>query len=282
MEEAGHAGSLEDRAARALLALVEAARLGGETALEYFRPGERTSADIAYKAGDSPVTAADLAVDRMLAQALRAAFPQAGWLSEETEDDPARLGCEQIVVLDPIDGTRAFMSGDPCWTVAIALVERGEPIAGVVHAPALGETYAASKGRGATLNGEPIRAARFSTLEGARVAGPKGIVAAFAEQLKFKPEPAPRMRSLAYRLCSVAAGRVEIGLAAAHSHDWDIAAADVILREAGAGLREGGAGLREGGAGICYNTARIRRDGLLAAPLEWLPRLLGALPGHKA
>jgi myo-inositol-1(or 4)-monophosphatase len=276
MEKAGLAGSFEDRAARALMALVDAARLGGETALEHFRPGARTSADIAYKAGDSPVTAADLAVDAKLTLVLRAAFPQAGWLSEETEDDSLRLDREQIIVLDPIDGTRAFMTGDPCWTVAIALVERGEPIAGVVHAPALGETYAASKGRGATLNGAPIRAARFAALDGARVAGPRPMVAAFAGHAGFEPVLAPRMASLAYRLCSIAAGRYEIGLASAHSHDWDIAAADVILREAGAGLREGGE------AEISYNQARTRHDPLLAAPLEWLPRLLGAMPGRRA
>jgi myo-inositol-1(or 4)-monophosphatase len=275
MENAGHTGSLEDRAARALTALVDAARLGGETALEHFRPGERTRAHVAYKAGDSPVTAADLAVDRQLAQILRAAFPDAGWLSEETEDDPARLGCEQALVLDPIDGTRAFMSGDSVWAVAIALVERGEPIAGVVHAPALGETFAASKGRGATLNGEPIRAARFSTLDGARVAGPRATVAAFAQALGFRPQTGPRLRSLAYRLCSVAAARFDIGLASADSHDWDIAAADLILREAGAGLREGD-------ADISYNQARIRHDPLLAAPREWLPRLIGAVPGRRA
>jgi len=282
MEDAGLAGALEDRAARALLALVDAARLGGETALEFFRLGERTSADIAYKPGNSPVTGADLAVDRKLSQILRAAFPAAGWLSEETEDDPARLACVQILVLDPIDGTRAFMSGDTCWTVAIALVERGEPVAGVVHAPALGETFAASKGRGATLNGSPIRAADFAALDGARVAGPRPMIAAFAAKAGFRAEPVARMPSLAYRLCSVAAGRSDIGLASENSHDWDIAAADVILREAGAGLREGGAALRKGVAEISYNQARTRHDHLLAAPLEWLPRLASAVPGGQA
>jgi len=282
MEKAGPAGSPEDRASRALTALVDAARLGGETALNYFRPGQRTSADIAYKAGDSPVTAADLAVDAKLAQVLRAAFPQAGWLSEETEDDPARLGREQLIVLDPIDGTRAFMTGDPCWTVAIALVERGEPIAGVVHAPALRETFAASKGRGATLNGAPIHAAQFTALDGVHVAGPRPMVAAFADHAGFTPKLAPRMASLAYRLCSIAAGRYEIGLASANSHDWDIAAADVILREARAGLREGSSELRKSGVDISYNQARTRHDPLLAAPLEWLPRLIGALTGRRA
>ena len=167
---------------------------------------------------------------------LRSAFPEAGWLSEESADDPARLARSSLLVLDPIDGTRAFMSGDPCWTVAIALVEDGRPIAGVVHAPALGETFAASLGRGATLNGEPIRAASLATLDGVRVAGPRPLVSAFAAEAGFRWEPAARTPSLAYRLASVAAGRIPLGLAGANSHDWDICAADVILREAGAGL----------------------------------------------
>ena len=263
------AADREDRAAAALVALVEAARLGGETALPFFRPGERTSAEIAYKAGDSPVTAADLAVDRVLARGLKTTFPQAGWLSEETEDAPDRLGKRQLLVLDPIDGTRAFMAGDPVWTVALALVEDGQPIAGVVHAPALRETFAASVGRGAKLNGRPIRASSFASLAGARVAGPKPAVMAFAQRAGFEPELAPRMRSLAYRLVCVAAGRVEIALASAHSHDWDIAAADVILREAGAGLTENG---RE----VSYNQPHTRHDPLLAAPVDWLQRLAGA------
>jgi len=277
MDDAGKfaPGAREDRAAAALATLVAAARLGGEAALADFRLGEKTSATVAYKQGDSPVTSADLAVDRKLAEVLRSAFPEAGWLSEETEDDPARLDRSILLVLDPIDGTRAFMSGDPCWTVAIALVEDGRPIAGVVHAPALGETFAASLGRGATLNGEAIRAADLGDLDGVRVAGPRGLVGAFADEAGFRWEPAPRTRSLAYRLASVAAGRIPLGLAGADSHDWDICAADVILREADAGLLEGGEEVR-------YNKARTRHEPLLAAPARWLPRLAPALAAALA
>ena len=208
-------GAREDRAAAALVTLVAAARLGGEAALADFRPGQQTLASVAYKPGDSPVTSADLAVDRILGDRLRSAFPEAGWLSEESADDAARLERSRLLVLDPIDGTRAFMRGDPCWTVAIALVEDGRPIAGVVHAPALGETYAASLGRGATLNGEPIRAAILAGLDGVRVAGPRPLVSAFAAEAGFRWEPAARTPSLAYRLASVAAGRIPLGLAGA-------------------------------------------------------------------
>jgi myo-inositol-1(or 4)-monophosphatase len=270
MDDVGSLGS--ERAAAALEALAAAARLGGEAALTDFRPGGPTRATIAYKHGDSPVTSADLAVDRQLAAALRPQFPEAGWLSEETEDDLDRLNKTRLLVLDPIDGTRAFMRGDPCWTVAIALVENGRPVAGVVHAPALGETFAASLGRGATLNGEPIHAARLAALEGVRVAGPRGLTAAFAAAAGFRPAPAPKTPSLAYRLACVAAGRIEIGLAGANSQDWDIAAADVILREAGAELLEGGSEVR-------YNQSDTRHGPLLAAPREWLARLTPAFAG---
>jgi myo-inositol-1(or 4)-monophosphatase len=266
---------LEDQAAAALETLLTAARLGGEAALADFRLGAPTSADVSYKPGDSPVTSADLAVDRVLEPILRAAFPDAGWLSEETADDPDRLGKPRLVVLDPIDGTRAFMRGDPCWTVAIALIEHGRPIAGVVHAPALQKTFAASLGRGATLNGIKIRVAEFAALDGARVAGPRGLIASFAAAAGFHPEPAPKSPSLAYRLASVAAGRVEIGLASANSHDWDIAAADIILREAGGGLFEGGVEVR-------YNQPRTRHESLLAAPNAWLSQLSLALDGRRA
>ena len=250
----------------ALAILVAAARRGGDIALGFFSSGAPTTAAVSYKAGDSPVTAADFAVDAALKTLLCAAFPQAGWLSEESEDDPARQTSAQVLVLDPIDGTRAFMRGDPCFAVALALVEGGRPVAGVVHAPALRETYAAALGAGATLNGAPIHAARLETLEGARVGGPQRLRQALATQAGFRAEPGPPSPSLAYRLVSVAAARLDIGLAGPGSHDWDIAAADVILQEAGAGLAEGGRQVR-------YNQASTRHDGLVAAPREWLARL---------
>ena len=256
----------------ALAILVAAARQGGEIARGYFRAGAATSAKVSYKAGDSPVTDADFAVDAALKTTLRAAFPQAAWLSEETEDDPARLACAQVLVLDPIDGTRAFMRGDPCFAVALALLEHGEPVAGVVHAPALGETYAAARGAGATLNGVPLQAARLDTLAGARVGGPRGLRQALEREHGFQAEPGPPSPSLALRLANVAAGRLAIGLAGPGSHDWDIAAADVILRESGAGLVEGGARLR-------YNQASTRHDALVAGPREWLARLAPARGG---
>src|ERR1700683_2813604 len=143
------------RAAQALAALVEAARLGGEIARRDSASGAKTGANVHYKDGGSPVTSADLAVDRFLRARLGAEFPDAGWLSEETTDDAARVERSTLVIVDPIDGTRAFAAGYRRWAVSIAFAVEGCIVAGVVHAPALDQTYAASLGRGATLNGAP-------------------------------------------------------------------------------------------------------------------------------
>jgi myo-inositol-1(or 4)-monophosphatase len=250
----------------ALATLIQAAWRGGEIALRAFRLNAPTAAAVTYKSGGSPVSEADHAVDAALAEILRPAFPDAGWLSEETEDDSDRLTRQTVIVLDPIDGTRAFIKGDPCWTVALALVTNGRPVAGVVHAPALNETFAAALGAGATLNGAPIHAATFAALDGVHVGGPRWLRQALAEKAGFRAEAGPPSPSLAYRLASVAAGRIEIGVSGEGSHDWDIAAADIILCEAGAGLFEDGAQVR-------YNQASTRHKALVAGPREWLARL---------
>ena len=263
-----------DLRARARLALddiTDAARRAGEIALRDFRLGATTTARVDTKQGGSPVTAADLAVDLYLTDRLRAAFPGAGWLSEETADDPARLEKVSLLVVDPIDGTRAFVGGDPRWAVSIALIEAGRPIAGVVHAPALGETYAAAVGCGAWLNGALIRSGARASLAGARVGGPKPMIAALAAAAGVELDAAPRVPSLALRLVQVASGELDIGLASASAHDWDVAAADVVLSEAGARLTDA-----EGEA-LRYNSVTIRHGALLASTASLSPALVEAV-----
>src|SRR5215210_4388071 len=114
----------------------EAARDAGALALRFFRSGLTTSAKIWSKAGGSPVTEADMAVDTFLKVKLSEALPEAAWLSEETADDRHRLGRDLVWIVDPIDGTRAFLSGSHDWSVAIALLSGGDPILGIVYAPA--------------------------------------------------------------------------------------------------------------------------------------------------
>ncbi len=263
--------ALSKRAHVALPKLIEAARRAGEIALADFRLGERTTARINYKAGNSPVTTADLAVDEFLRRRLAADFPEAGWLSEETVDDPVRMAARELVIADPIDGTRAYMAGDTRWCVALALVVDGRPVAGVVHAPALATTYAASLGAGATRNGERIVASERPTMVGARMGGPPGLVERIAKSAGIGFLTEPRIPSLAYRLARVADGSLDVAVASPDSHDWDIAAAEMILIEAGAGLRDAR------GARLAYNGATTRRGSLAAAPLALLAELVEAL-----
>jgi myo-inositol-1(or 4)-monophosphatase len=189
--------------------------------------------EVSYKAGNSPVTNADLAADALLRDRLGRARPDYGWLSEETADDPARLACRRLFVVDPIDGTRAFLNDRPWWAVSIAVVEDDRPVAGVVFAPEVGETYAAQAGGGATRNGQPIGPSAVCALENCGMAGDPRVFAHASW-----PVPWPEMRveqrnSTAYRMCLVAAGEFDAAVAPVAKHDWDVAAADLIASEAG-------------------------------------------------
>ncbi|MFZ0507694.1 MAG: 3'(2'),5'-bisphosphate nucleotidase CysQ [Methylocella sp.] len=241
---------------------VEAARGAGTLALGFFRPGAATSAGISHKAGGSPVTEADYLVDRFLRRRLETLVPEAGWLSEETADTSARLSKDIVLVVDPIDGTRGFMRGDGVWAIAIALVEQGRPLIGVVHAPALGETYVAVRGAGARLNDKAIEVSKLAALgAGARVAAPAFLAERLREAgLQFALQP--KIPSLALRIANVASGALDAGFASENARDWDIAAADLILHEAGGRLAS------LDGCAIVYNRGDTRHGLLTAAPAQ--------------
>jgi myo-inositol-1(or 4)-monophosphatase len=243
-------------AARHLAACV---REAGELALSMFRtPLKQWS-----KGGSSPVSEADIAVDHLLHERLAAMRPGVAWLSEESEDDPARLTSRYVWIVDPIDGTRAFLAGLPDWAVSAALVEGGRPIAACLFAPATDEFFLASANNGATCNGAPIAVTRGASLAQARITGPKS----FIQRLTLlAPELVvmPRVHSLALRLARVAQGTLDIAVAGADSHDWDLAAADLLVHEAGGALTH------VGGGAVLYNQAKLRHEILLAAGPERL------------
>lgn len=248
-----------------LALILDAAQEAGELARSLRREG----LEIEYKENDgTPVTNADLATDRLLTERLRAARPEYGWLSEETADDAERLIRRRIFVVDPIDGTRAFLNDRPWWSVAIAVVEDGLPIAAVVYAPEREETYAARAGAGATLNGAPIRHSAASALEDCGMVG---------NPLVFEhpawPEAWPAMRvkqrnSTAYRMCLVGAGEFDAAVAPVRKSDWDVAAGDLIAREAGCFV-----GDHKGNA-FRYNRARPSQASLICATPALAPLIL--------
>jgi len=249
-------------------AVREAARRAGELALPYFRTGAQTSAKLWYKGQSSPVTEADIALDTFLKGHLLELLPQAGWLSEETADDPARLEQGYVWIVDPIDGTRAFATGHPDWAVSIALVKDGKPILGILHAPAHERLYEARLGEGAWSNETKLQISEAD--KPLRIAGPKPLVDRL-DRTMGPVERLPKVPSLALRLARVAEGTIDVGLVSAHAQDWDIAAADLILQEAGGVLT----GLD--GAIPIYNKPQPSHDEMIAVASRLHPRAIEAM-----
>ena len=165
-----------------------------------------------------------------------------------------------MFIVDPIDGTRAFIAGEKGWGTALAVAERGRVVAAAMHLPARGQTYAASVGRGATLDGTPIRASARSALEGA-------TALAASSQLKgeFWPGGIPPVErhfrsSLAWRLCLVAEGRFDLMVTLRDAFEWDIAAGALIAAEAGAMVTD------RLGEALCFNRHPAQSRGVIAAP----------------
>lgn len=179
---------------------------------------------------NSPVTEGDIAVNDLLHARLPQLAPEAGWISEETE--PAGELKTSAWIVDPIDGTRAFVAGRPDWTISVALVVNGRPLLAALYAPVTDEMFLAAHGTGATWNGVEMRVSGGTTLDGARLAGPKRYLDRFVH-LKPTVQPQPRSYSLALRLARVAQGTLEAAFASGGSHDWDLAAADLLVHEAG-------------------------------------------------
>lgn len=214
--------------------IVDAAREAGALAVSAREAGLK----IWSKDGGSPVTDADLAVDALLKERLRAARPDYGWLSEETVDDPARLSTTRQFLVDPIDGTAAYLKGKPWFSVSIAVVENGRPIAGVVYAPALDELYAATADGPATLNGAPIAPSKTTTLDDAAMLGDARMFVHPSWPTPWPPMRVEARNSIAYRLCLVADGRFDAAIALSGKNEWDLAAADLICEQAGAVLTD--------------------------------------------
>jgi myo-inositol-1(or 4)-monophosphatase len=233
--------------------LVAAVREAGQLALGKFRSPLKSWNKDEY----SPLSETDIAVNEFLQERLRDPEGKIGWLSEETEDDAERLQAKRIWVIDPIDGTRAYIGGLSDWSIATALVEDGRPIVSVIYAPVDGEMFVAIAGRGATLNDNPIRVSE-GEVDGARIAGPAGFLRRLQEiEPRFFPQP--KIHSLQLRFARVAHGAVDAAFASTQAHDWDLAAADLLVHEAGGALTT------FAGQILTYNQVKLRHPPLVAA-----------------
>jgi myo-inositol-1(or 4)-monophosphatase len=212
-----------------------------------------------HKADGSPVSEADLAVNAYLKGVIAAARPDDGWLSEESADSEARLGKRRTWVVDPIDGTRDFLRGRPGWAISVALVEDGAVSVGVLAAPAQQRLYVASAGQGATLNGKRLAVSGLATLDGVRLP-----IDAANINAAFWPSPWPgtataKPNSLALRMAMLAANEADAWLEGRSIAEWDVAAASLILTEAGGVLTD------RHGAALSFNRPSPIIQGIAAA-----------------
>lgn len=270
-----------------LALLIEAAQDAGRIALG-FSHGKVEQWEKPDDQG--PVTEADLAVNTALRARLKAARPDYGWLSEESPEDPERLDAPRVFIIDPIDGTRAFIEGSHAWAHSLAVAEHGRIIAAVVFLPVMKRMFSAARGTGAFLNGDRLACSARDQLSGATLLAPK---------VNFSPElwqgPLPEFTrayrpSLAYRLSLVAQGRFDGMLTLRPSWEWDIAAGSLIAEEAGASVSD------RSGTLPLFNRAHPQLDGVVVAapavhqqliarltPTEQLPdRLANRLADRRA
>jgi myo-inositol-1(or 4)-monophosphatase len=204
------------------------------------------------KSPGNPVCEVDLEVNALLHDRLATLDSEAGWLSEETVDNADRLARPRVWVVDPIDGTRDYIRGREGWAVSIALVEAGQPVIAVLDSPPRTAVFRAGAGQGATLNGQPIRAAMRDCLAGARV--PTDALPKVDRDLT----PVYRPNSIALRIAMVAAGEADLVATLRWGHEWDIAAAALIAREAGAEISDAL------GQPLSFNTRKAEAFGVLA------------------
>lgn len=235
--------------------LIEAARDAGAILLDW-----RTKGAKVWNKGGTPVTEADHASNALLADRLRGARPDYGWLSEETLDDLARMEARRVFVVDPLDGTVSFIKGKDDFTVAVAVVDEGRPVAAAVYNPVREEMYAATLGGGATLNGAALRVGAPVAIEGCRMIAARDMFQHPAWPEKWPAMDFLKIGSIAYRLALVAADKGDATIALSTKSDWDIAAGELIAAEAGALVT------RHDGGVFRYNQRSTHQRSLLAAP----------------
>lgn len=239
-----------------LALMLEVAKRAGDMARGYLAAGLQVQEK---PDGQGPVTDADLAIDAMLRDTLTGARPDHGWLSEETPDAPARLSRKRVFVVDPIDGTRAFIDGQQGFAHVISVVDDGVPVLAVVHLPLMDLTYAAAQGQGATLNGVAIQVNTPAQSMGAQVLASRPMLAP-----DLWPQGVPEVTrhfrpSLAWRLALVAEGQFDAMLTFRPTWHWDIAAGALLVAEAGGRVTDGQ------GHALRFNTAHPHSAGVIAA-----------------
>ena len=254
--------AVEDSADLALL--THAVREGGAIAKAAFGSKPKTW----EKSKGNPVTEIDLAVNVRLRELLQGARPDYGWLSEESADEPERLTKRRVLVIDPIDGTLAFIKGKHEFTICAAVVADGRPVAAAIFNPMTDELYAAAKGGGTTLNGQRVSVSATSVLEGSRMLVAKDVILHPAWPQAWPALTAENRASIAYRMALVSRGEFDSMMSLSSKYEWDVAAGDLIVREAG------GRVTNHTGADLTYNQPASRLRSVICAGPAMLDAIL--------
>ena len=234
----------------AVIAVVEEA---ADLALHRWRDGAVPAAKVWEKSKGDPVSEIDLAVDALLKERFAVILPEAAWLSEETADDPVRLGANLVWLVDPIDGTRDYIRGRSGWCVSVALVQNGAPVFAIMAAPAQAKTWIAHAGQGVACNGERLSASMRRDFTGSRV--PTDALSQIDHDLTIVEKP----NSIAMRMTMVACDRADLVATLRWGHEWDVAAAHLVAQEAGAVVTNAL------GAPILYNKLDPKDFGLICS-----------------
>jgi myo-inositol-1(or 4)-monophosphatase len=250
---ANEGASPQDEADLALLAA--AAREAGAL----IREGFGKTLEVRHKPDGGPVTAIDLDADALLRERLTGARPDYGWLSEESPDAPQRLERQRVFIVDPLDGTRAFVKGEAGFCCALAVIEAGRPRAAAIYDPLADDLYTAASGAGAWRNGAPSIASARNALEGARMVGTPGLYQDRRWPVPWPPLDARPVNAIALRLALVAAGAFDGMIALGPRHEWDIAAGALLVAEAGGLISD------PWGSALLFNNPIPRTPGVVAA-----------------
>jgi myo-inositol-1(or 4)-monophosphatase len=241
---------------RELNVAIEAARAAGTIVRWWYEAGftVREKGDRA----NSPVTEADVEADQCIRERIREAFPDDGWLSEETRDTSERLAKQRVWIVDPLDGTREFIEHIPELVVAIGLVEDGVPVVGVEYNPIRGELFAGARGSGVAFNGAPMRVSRVADLAAARTLTSRSETAR-GEWKDFETDLSLTMTgSVAYKLGLIAVGRGDATFSLTPKNEWDICAGAALISAAGGRITD------RYGKPLRFNQADTRLPGIIA------------------
>ncbi len=222
---------------------------------------------VKYKSKDQPVTNADIAIDSFLKAFFKKETPSFGWVSEETEDNKSRFTSDYFWCLDPIDGTRSYINGKPEYTISLALINKNQPIMGYILNPETKELFFAKKNNGAFCNGKKIHVKKNQNIDSSKYGISSSEVAKLEKYNFFDKQNIIQMGSIAYKIALVAKGQIDVAISFTKKNDWDLAASDLILKEAG------GIITNISGKKIVYNSNLMKIESVIASNNKLVKKL---------